>query len=105
MPSHLHPMTPDSLRPRPAPQAADASGPSRLSAPVPLPQIETLRPASFAPAIKEEETLFDLFLTEEDDDDDAEPDLVPTESMPFPACVPLYDPGFGDCKRGFRKKR
>jgi len=90
---HLRPMTPDSLRPRPIPQAAPSPSPAPLWQDAPEPVGTLLQPASFPQEAAEEEPLFpDFFLSDADEeDDDDQPDAVPTESMPIPACVPLFD--------------
>jgi len=114
MPSpHLHPMSPDSLRPRPAPQAAASGAPVRLTAPVQRPVPAPLSGAAKLPAEEKlpEECILDLlsddlllFPEEDDDEDENEPDAVPTESMPIPVCVPLYEVSLADIPRSKRKK-
>ena len=96
---HLHPLTADDLRPKPAPQAAAFGtlpllGPANAAAPADF----MLQPAAFAasaPPQQQEDNLLDSLLSfldeEEDDEDENEPDAVPTESMPVPACVPLFE--------------
>lgn len=109
MPSpHLHPMSADSLRPRPAPQAAAFGTPVRLSAPVqpaPVPQLPAEEPLFEEPVLPEDLLTDDFLLFAEDDDEDEnEPDAVPTETMPIPVCVPLYEVSLADIPRGKRKK-
>ena len=135
MPSpHLHPMSPDSLRPRPAPQAAAFGTPVQLTAPVQrtvassLPQLQAAAPLTEASSLREaplfpadllpeapllsndllpEDLLADdllLFAEDDDDEDENEPDAVPTETMPIPVCVPLYEISLDDIPRAKRKK-
>ena len=122
MPSpYLHPMSPDSLRPRPAPQAASSGRPVQLTAPVQhtaappapeLPEIPLLSadllPEAPLPSddLLPDDLLTDDFLlfAEDDDEDENEPDAVPTETMPVPVCVPLYEISLDDIPRAKRKK-
>ena len=115
---HLHPMAPDSLRPRSAPQASQAQSPVQLAPSAPSQPEPMLHPARFEPAQLppvlrptepeppvEDDPFPDLLLcAEEDEDDDDEPDAVPTESMPIPVCVPLFDLSIPPQRRGKRKK-
>ena len=89
--SVLRPMGPDSLAPRPAPQAA-ASGGKPALARQEAPQPEAyLQPAAFAaPAEDELDLLAGFVIEDEPDETDDQPDLVDSASMPYPACVPLY---------------
>ena len=104
----LRPMAPDSLKPRPAPQAAPSISPGLLIPNAPVQREAQLHPASFAeekPAPADELLFPDFFLSDPDEDeDDDEPDAVPTESMPTPACVPLFDLSSLAPRRGKRKK-
>ena len=90
--SVLRPMGPDSLAPRPAPQAA-ASGGKPALARQEAPQPEAyLQPAAFAaPAEAELDLLAGFVIEDEPDETDDQPDLVDSASMPYPACVPLYE--------------
>ena len=108
MPSpHLHPMSADSLRPRPAPQAAAFGAPVRLSAPVqpaPAPELPAEETPPEEPVLPDDLPTDDFLLFAEDDEDENEPDAVPTETMPIPVCVPLYEVSLADIPRSKRKK-
>ena len=119
--SHLHPMPPDGLKPRSAPQAAPSISPAVLAETPPSQPEPLLHPARFgpvqlppalrptepepAPVPAEDDPFPDLlFCGEEDDDEDDIPDAVPSESMPVPACVPLYDLSVPPVRERKRKK-
>ena len=94
----LKPMRPDALMRRPAPQAQfDPSkarlvprtveaDPEEMHKPVFAP-----RPVRRDPPADDLDRLLDSFLEEEDDEEDVLQDAVPTECMPVPVCVPLYE--------------
>ena len=78
MESLLKPMRPDALLRRPCAQAQFESAQSAVK----------LREK--APAKESLDDLLEAFLDEADDDEPTE-DAVPTESMPVPVCVPLFE--------------
>ena len=78
MESLLKPMRPDALMRRPSPQAQFN------------PALSTVKLREKAPAQEALDDLLEAFLDEADDDEPAE-DAVPTESMPMPVCVPLFE--------------
>ena len=107
---HLYPMPPNGLAPHPVPQAAASRQEIKLAEATPTAPEPLLRPASFAPAQPEPEAEEDLLggflLLEEDDEPDDGPDAVPSEELPQPACVPLFEIAADvKCRRWGRRKR
>lgn len=90
--SVLRPMGPESLAPRLAPQAAASGGKPALARQDQLPAEAYLQPAAFAASPEDELDLLAGFVIEDEPDEaDDQPDLVDSASMPYPACVPLYE--------------
>ena len=93
----MKPLRADSLLRRPAPVAARPDVvPTRLRV-LPVSEPVLMRPAVFAtpvpravPAEPEVPEAVEAAIAD-DDDDLLSPDAMPTEKMPVPVCVPLYE--------------
>lgn len=106
--SLLRPLRSDNLKPRSSPQAVWEPGPASVPDPVPasavnphLHAVMELPPAPEAPtrqessqpeALELDDVIASIITPEEDDEElIPEPDAVPTDQMPEPVCVPLYE--------------
>ena len=83
MESLLKPMPADALLRRKAPQAQ--FDPTQAA-----PKLK-VKEAEKAPEEEPLDVLIETFVQQEPDDDEPLEDAVPTESMPVPACVPLFE--------------
>lgn len=99
----MKPLRADSLLRRPAPVAARPDAvPIRLCS-LPVSEPVLMRPAAFAPPVPrvvpaESEVPKAVEAAIVDDDDDLlSPDAMPTEKMPVPVCVPLYEAAAAPC--------
>ena len=94
----LKPMAADALTRRPPQQASVAarsvalrereSDPAAFHLPVLAPRPEKASVPEKEPDL---DTLLSTYVNETDDEDEPLEDAVPTERMPVPVCVPLYD--------------